>query len=63
LNENIADSGGIKAAYYAYKASTGKTPEEPILPGLNHFTSDQLFFISYAQVKRYLSWFFLFVLN
>merc|ERR1712170_48060 len=51
LGENIADNGGLKTAYYAYKSwlsEHGSMPELP-LPGLNH-THDQLFFLSFAQV-------------
>lgn len=47
LGENIADNGGLKASFYAYRKS--KTADAP-LPGLN-MTSDQLFFISFAQVR------------
>ena len=52
LGENIADNGGLKTAYYAYKSwlsEHGSMPELP-LPGLNH-THDQLFFLSFAQVS------------
>jgi len=51
LNENMADGGGIKAAYYAYQTSKNEMLEKPTLSGLN-FTSDQLFFISFAQVQN-----------
>nr|VZI16911.1 unnamed protein product [Spirometra erinaceieuropaei] len=49
LSENIADNGGLKAAYRAFKRlqSLQETPRQ--LPGLN-LTMDQLFFISFAQV-------------
>ncbi|OXA61237.1 endothelin-converting enzyme homolog isoform X2 [Folsomia candida] len=46
LGENIADNGGLKAAFHAYRNS--KIKDLP-LPGLN-ITHDQLFFISFAQV-------------
>ena len=45
LGENIADVAGLAAAYDAYKASLGGK-EGPTIDG---FTSDQRFFIAYAQ--------------
>ncbi|KAL7669670.1 hypothetical protein ACOME3_010316 [Neoechinorhynchus agilis] len=47
LGENIADNGGLRLAYNAYKsrAITSKYPET--LPNIN-LTPDQLFFISFA---------------
>ncbi|CAL8098918.1 unnamed protein product [Calicophoron daubneyi] len=49
LGENIADNGGIKAAYKAFKKLEARHKDIPTLPGLN-FTPDQLFFISFAQI-------------
>ncbi|MCY1062036.1 M13 family metallopeptidase [Nannocystis sp. SCPEA4] len=46
LGENIADFGGIKAAYAGYKLHASKKPEQPLIQGL---TSEQLFFIGFAQ--------------
>jgi predicted metalloendopeptidase len=48
LGENIADNGGIKQAYSAYKAYEAAHPgsEQPAVEG---FTNDQLFFIAFAQ--------------
>ena len=48
LGENIADNGGIKAAYHGYFKEIHLKNQFPI-KNLN-FTSEQLFFISYAQV-------------
>ncbi|XP_006627813.1 phosphate-regulating neutral endopeptidase PHEX [Lepisosteus oculatus] len=53
LAENIADNGGIRQAFRAYRKwvneeRSGK--EEPLLPGVG-LTNDQLFFLSYAHVR------------
>ena len=49
MGENIADSGGLKAAYRAYKDWTSTHGRELILPAVN-LTSEQLFFVAFAQV-------------
>ncbi|KAH7725122.1 Protein NEP-21 a [Aphelenchoides avenae] len=50
LGENIADNGGIKTAYKAYRSWREASPElEPALPGFQNFTSEQIFFIAYAN--------------
>lgn len=58
MGENIADNGGLKAAFHAYLDLMKDKPEPKRLPGvpLNH---KQLFFVSFAQVKYFL-YFFLF---
>ncbi|XP_076451583.1 neprilysin-1-like [Babylonia areolata] len=49
--ENIADNGGIKEAYRAYRRWVqDRGEEEPRLPGMLSYTHDQLFFINFAQV-------------
>ncbi|KAL1137603.1 hypothetical protein AAG570_009299 [Ranatra chinensis] len=47
--ENIADNGGLKQSYRAYKKWVNRYGEEPRLPGVN-LTHDQLFFLNYAQI-------------
>ncbi|CDW59783.1 Peptidase M13 and Peptidase M13 N domain containi ng protein [Trichuris trichiura] len=46
--ENIADNGGIKQSFAAYKALTKGKPQE-VLPSLEQFTMDQIFFLSFAN--------------
>lgn len=48
LGENIADNGGLKAAYRAYKEWEKKEGVEPPLPLLN-MTADRTFFTAFAQ--------------
>ncbi len=48
LGENIADVAGLSAAYDAYRASLGGKPG----PDFGGYSSDQQFFISYAQTWR-----------
>ena len=45
IDENIADLGGISAAYDGYRASLGGKPG----PDQDGFTSDQQFFIAFGQ--------------
>ncbi|KAH6622032.1 peptidase family M13 [Boeremia exigua] len=48
LGENIADAGGLSASYQAWKLRAHKKPNQD-LPGLEHFTQDQLFFVTYSN--------------
>lgn len=48
MNENIADNGGIKLAYEAYKTLIGQEGSEGALPALG-LTEDQLFFVGFAR--------------
>ena len=48
LGENLADAGGLNTAYAAWKARTKGVPEQK-LPGLEHLTPEQLFFVFFAN--------------
>ncbi|KAF1934863.1 endothelin-converting enzyme 1 [Clathrospora elynae] len=48
LGENIADAGGLSASFQAWKRRAGEKPNAD-LPGLGHFTQDQMFFVSYSN--------------
>ncbi|KAI9550727.1 hypothetical protein GHT06_006121 [Daphnia sinensis] len=49
LGENIADYGGIREAFVAYRNYVAANGIESVLPGLERFTSEQIFFISFAN--------------
>jgi predicted metalloendopeptidase len=46
--ENIADNGGVKLAYEAYKSWRGKQSPAP-QKDIEGFSDDQLYFLAYAQ--------------
>ncbi|KPI34534.1 Endothelin-converting enzyme 1 [Cyphellophora attinorum] len=48
LGENIADAGGVSAAFSAWKKRAAEKKNQN-LPGLEHFTQEQLFFVNYAN--------------
>ncbi|GFN96416.1 endothelin-converting enzyme 1 [Plakobranchus ocellatus] len=47
--ENVADNGGLKESYRAYKKMTMEKDDAKLLPGLK-LTHDQLFFLAFAQL-------------
>nr|KAG5707379.1 hypothetical protein BaRGS_005346 [Batillaria attramentaria] len=50
--ENIADNGGLRQSFRAYRnwvRNSRNGVEEPLLPGLD-FTNNQLFFVNFAQI-------------
>ncbi|KAF3358307.1 hypothetical protein VDGD_04966 [Verticillium dahliae] len=48
LGENIADAGGLSASFQAWQRRAKETPNKN-LPGLEHFTHEQLFFVTYSN--------------
>ena len=50
LRENIADNGGVREAFRAFKRVQARL--EPRLPGLEQYTPNQLFFLGYATVSN-----------
>ncbi|KAL1927863.1 hypothetical protein VTP01DRAFT_3268 [Rhizomucor pusillus] len=50
LDGNIADNGGLSLAYAAWKAQQPRKDRNKLLPGLDRWTPEQLFFLSYARM-------------
>ncbi|TDZ38965.1 Endothelin-converting enzyme-like protein [Colletotrichum trifolii] len=48
LGENLADAGGLSASFQAWKRRAQEKPNKS-LPGLEHFTQEQLFFVTYSN--------------
>ncbi|XP_058824911.1 neprilysin-11-like isoform X2 [Topomyia yanbarensis] len=51
LGENIADNGGLRQAFWAYRLFAKEHGLESSLPGFEDFTHEQLLFISFANVS------------
>lgn len=51
VRENIADMGGIAAAYHAFINWEWNHGRDKFLPGLQNRTQNQMFFIGYAQTQ------------
>jgi len=50
LGENIADNGGLRESYGAYKKFVEENGVEGRLPGLEQYDPEQLFFMGYANI-------------
>ena len=48
LGENIADAGGLSASFQAWKKREAQKATQT-LPGLQQFSKEQLFFVSYSS--------------
>lgn len=51
LGENIADNGGTNVAFTAWRKVSNEKFNKQLLPGMEEFTPDQLFFLSHANVS------------
>ncbi|KAK4102432.1 zincin [Parathielavia hyrcaniae] len=52
LGENLSDAGGIRAAYHAWAEERRAMPDvwDQKLPGLEHFSQEQLFFVIHGSM-------------
>lgn len=51
LSENIADNGGLREAFWAYRNFVAEKGEENKLPGLEDYSNDQIFFLAFVNVS------------
>lgn len=51
VNENIADNGGLRHAFWAYRKWEKKNGPEILPEELSEFSNDQVFFIAYAHAS------------
>lgn len=51
LNENLADNLGMRHSYKAYQIWQRTHKREALLPGFETLTPNQLFFLSFANVR------------
>ncbi|KAI7892362.1 uncharacterized protein EV154DRAFT_462639 [Mucor mucedo] len=51
LGENIADSGGLNIAFRAYQNHVLKQGPDQLLPGLEHLTPEQMFFVNHGLIS------------
>jgi len=49
LDENIADNGGLRESLWAYRKFVADYGEEPKLPGLEHYSNEQMYFLAFAN--------------
>lgn len=50
LGENIADNGGLREAFGAYRIWKARHDQEPLLPGFTQLTHEQLLFLAFAHL-------------
>src|SRR4051812_2525802 len=49
VGENVADAGGIQAAWAAWQKERKTKPDQD-LPGLSYFTQEQLFYVAFGNI-------------
>jgi predicted metalloendopeptidase len=52
LHENFCDNVGLTLVHKLFEKSMNEITDTKVLPGLEKFTQDQLFFISYGSVSK-----------